>query len=440
MADEHKQQLIDGAKAVLAGNAHIGHTIPAEGIYPHQWLWDSCFISIGLSHYDVPRAQQELRSLVKGQWHNGMIPHMIFDSGIFYRSDRELWRSQISPLSPDKLSTSGITQPPVLAEAVVRIGSKLNKSERQIWYKQMYKPLLRYHSWLYRARDPDKSGLVVNFHPWETGMDDSPPWIMAIDRLQQPIWIKIIDILSLDKLIAKLRRDKDLPSTQRESTINGLKLLSVMQKLRKLGYSNKKALKKKRLAIEDVGFNSILIRNNHHLQSIAKFLDEPLPEKLITSIKKAETALEQLWNENGQSYFHRYYYKQEMIEMESIASLLPLYSGKISKERAEVLVKKLKNDIKFSADYPVPSVAKDSGHYLPLKFWQGPAWVNTNWLIIDGLKRYGYKNEASDLSEKTLEMVKKSGFYEYFSPNSARAGGAHNFSWTAALTVDMLSS
>jgi hypothetical protein len=439
MADEQQQALINGAKGVLAGNAHVGHTIPAEGIYPHQWLWDSCFIAIGLSHYDVPRAQQELRSLIRGQWHNGMIPHMIFDSGIFYRSDRELWRSQISPLSPDELSTSGITQPPVLAEAVVRIGSKLSKSERLLWYKQMYKPLLRYHSWLYRERDPNKLGLVVNFHPWETGMDDSPPWILAIDKLQQPIWVRLIAVLKLDKLIAKLRRDNGLPTTQRESTINGLKLLSVMQKMRKQGYSSKRLLRKKRLAIEDVGFNSILIRNNHHLQSIAKTLDEPLPEKLEASFTKAETALEQLWSENGQSYYHRYFYKKELIEMESIASLLPLYSGKISKERTEVLVKKLKNDIKFSADYPVPSVAKDSGHYLPLKFWQGPAWVNTNWLIIDGLKRYGYKKEADDLTTKTIEMVNKSGFYEYFSPNSARPGGANNFSWTAALIIDVLS-
>ena len=52
----------------------------------------------------------------------------------------------------------------------------------------------------------------------------------------------------------------------------------------------------------------------------------------------------------------------------------------------------------------------------PFRYWQGPTWVNTNWLIIDGLQRYGFAGEAKKLRERTLEMVAKSGFYEYFNP------------------------
>jgi hypothetical protein len=35
-------------------------------------------------------------------------------------------------------------------------------------------------------------------------------------------------------------------------------------------------------------------------------------------------------------------------------------------------------------------------------------------------------------------MVTKSGFAEYFDPTTGEPLGAHNFSWTAALTIDLL--
>ncbi len=437
--DNKNSQLFEKSKEVLQDNRHGKHTIPAEGIYPHQWFWDSCFVAIGLASYDTKRAQEELLSLIEGQWHNGMIPHMVFDPGAFYRQDRELWRSQISPFSSENRATSGITQPPILAEAVIRIGKKLPKHERLLWYRKMYRPLVRHHSWLYRDRDPKNTGLVINIHPWETGMDDSPPWIFAINKIQLPLWIKFIEILKLDKLIEKLRRDtKTVPTTQRESTIDGLALISVMQRIRRREYSTRRILKSKLLAIEDVGFNSILIRNNHHLQKIAKELEEQLPEKLTDSFNKATHALDQLWQDDGQTFYSRNFYNNENIELESIASLLPLYSGAISQERADILAKKMQNDIKFDAKYPVPSMSKDSSHYDPKRFWQGPTWVNTNWFLIDGLERYGHTKQANQLRKSTIDMVQGGGFYEYFSPDNGKPEGAKNFSWTAALTIDLV--
>src|ERR1700727_1716289 len=113
----------DQAKAVLERNDRGTYTIPAEGLYPHQWLWDSCFIAIGLRHVDVERAKMEILSLFRAQWTNGMVPHMIFTAGESqHRLDYGMWQSWVSPFAPDGMSTSGITQPPMLAEAVVQIG------------------------------------------------------------------------------------------------------------------------------------------------------------------------------------------------------------------------------------------------------------------------------------------------------------------------------
>ncbi len=80
-------QVLDGCKEILENNKYNDYTVPAEGLYPHQWLWDSCFIAIGLAEYDIERAKKELTSLIRGQWSNGMLPHMIFADGDAHKRD-----------------------------------------------------------------------------------------------------------------------------------------------------------------------------------------------------------------------------------------------------------------------------------------------------------------------------------------------------------------
>ena len=39
------------------------YTVPDPIVYPYQWLWDSCYHAIVLSHFSVEDAQKELLSL-----------------------------------------------------------------------------------------------------------------------------------------------------------------------------------------------------------------------------------------------------------------------------------------------------------------------------------------------------------------------------------------
>ncbi|HPW48348.1 MAG TPA: glycoside hydrolase, partial [Candidatus Saccharibacteria bacterium] len=171
------QTLSEVCYQILKANDRGTHTVPATNLYPHQWLWDSCFASIGRSHIDTKRAEKEISSLLRGQWSNGMIPHMIFDMSPEYSRHRNMWRSWISSKSPDKIATSGLTQPPVIAEAVSRIGAQMNRDDRLAFYKRVLPRLVKHHEWLYNERDPHKTGLVIQIHPHETGMDNTPPWI-----------------------------------------------------------------------------------------------------------------------------------------------------------------------------------------------------------------------------------------------------------------------
>lgn len=438
--DDNRQSLLEQAKNVLKENDRGAYTVPSDGLYPHQWLWDSCFIAIGQRHYDIDRAQLEILHLLDGQWQNGMLPNMIL-SGDKHARDGNIWRSWVNPNAPDHINTSGITQPPILAEAIHRIGQKLSLPERRSWYKSVFPALLSYHRWLHTERDPHNEGLVLQIHPWETGLDNTTPWMRELRDHQMPFWIRAIQKLHLAPLIDIFRHDtRFVPAAERLSTLDALALYSIQRRLRRKSYDTNRILTHSLLAIEDLSFNCILIRADKLLRDIAKTIHWEIPNELKQRMRKTEKALEQLWDPYSNQYYSRNFVTHALIKEPSIATLMPLYASVIDKKRAKLLVKQLEDKHLFGPAYPVPTVPINSPWFNPLSYWQGPTWVNTNWLIIDGLRRNGFKSHAETLRESTLEMIEQAGFYEYFSPLDGQPAGVSNFSWTAALTIDLMQS
>lgn len=435
----NSKELLKRATQVLHDNDRGQYIAPAQGLYAHQWLWDSCFTAIGLRHLDVFRAQQEIMSLLRGQWANGMVPHMIFLPERLHERDWGIWNSQLNPNAPDDVATSGITQPPMLAEAVVRIGEKLPLPERRSWYKKVYPQLLRHHQWLYAERDPHHEGLVLLIHPWETGLDNTPPWMSELHRHLLPWWVRGLQRARLDGLLALFRSDtRFVNQAERLSHVEAMALYSIQRRLRRKRYDINAILNHSVFTIEDLAFNAILIRANEQLMAIAKTIRVKVPDELQDSMQKTRQAFAELWDPYTGQYYSRDFITHHLLKEPSVATLLPLYAGSISQERAAALVKLIENDHLFGPAYPVPSVPLDSPYFDPKRYWQGPTWVNMNWLIIDGLKRYGFHDHAAALTESTLEMVADKGIAEYYEPLTGEPLGADNFTWTAALVIDLI--
>lgn len=368
-----------------------------------------------------------------------MMPNIIFSEEPEHTRHRELWRSYINPFAPDSIATSGITQPPMLAEAIVKIGEKLKLTERRSWYQEIYEPILRFHEWLYSERDPHHEGLILLLHPYESGLDNSPPWISELRKHTMPWWISMIEKLHIDGVVKLARRDtRHIPLEERMSNIDAMAYWAAIRRLRRKAYNSEALLARSLFNLEDLTFNCILIRANERLVEIAKTLGKVLPETLQKNMANTKKALEQLWDETTGQYYSRSFISHKLIQEPTVATLLPLYSGAITKTRAAHLVNLLKNNHRFATNWPVPSVPINSSYFDPIKYWQGPTWININWLIIEGLKRYEYIEEAEELRAKSLELVARSGMSEYFNPISGRAAGVPNFSWTAALTIDLL--
>ncbi|MGH8981511.1 MAG: MGH1-like glycoside hydrolase domain-containing protein [Acidimicrobiales bacterium] len=427
------------AIGVLEKNARPGYVAPALGIYVHQHLWDTCFTAIGQRHYDLEGAVGSLRRLVGAQWKNGMVPHIRYEKSWRYWWDRQVWRSWVSPAAPRRVATGGITQPPMIAEAVVRVGELLPPSDRQAWYRRMYPSLLAYHEWLHFDRALDGSGLVFQIHPWETGLDNSPPLIDVLDRAPSPWWLDVVARTGADRLATRLRWDtRYVPADERSSTLEALRLYAALAHIRRLRYDSRAAFDEGPFVIEDLTFNCILVRANARLREIAAEIDQPLPARLADASSAHEGALCALWDADDECYHSRDPRTAELIREPSIASLMPLYAGCADPARASRMVATLADPTAFGSPYPVPSVPMGSRCFDPRRYWQGPTWVNTNWLLIDGLRRYGYHPEADSLRLSTLAVVEKSGFREYYHPRTGDPAGANDFSWTAALVVDLL--
>src|SRR3954468_5775238 len=104
------------AADVLRANDRGAFTVPNGSLYPFQWLWDASFIALGWSTIDRSRAWDELDSVVLGQWPDGMMPHVLYHHpSALYFPDPDIWDVGRTP------PTSGITQPPVMASAVMGV-------------------------------------------------------------------------------------------------------------------------------------------------------------------------------------------------------------------------------------------------------------------------------------------------------------------------------
>ncbi len=91
----------------------------------------------------------------------------------------------------------------------------------------------------------------------------------------------------------------------------------------------------------------------------------------------------------------------------SSAGFLPLLSGTPSKEQAARMVKQLTDPAKFGTPFGVPSISRLSEAAYAKDMWRGPVWININYLICEGLRRYGYLAEADRLQRESMREIEK---------------------------------
>jgi hypothetical protein len=437
--------------AILEASWQGDHTVPVPGTYPHQWFTDSALASIGWGHINPDRGETEIRTLLdRGQWANGMVPHQIYSSNKIYDPRRVpwdkymWWRSQRPADAPKYNRTSGITQPPLLAEASWSVTQNLDADRRQHFLNYVVPRIEDFHAWMYRERDFGGEGLIATLHPYESGLNYTPPWITHMQEATASRLVRAASQLPVDRLVKAFRPDK--LNEDRDFSIGlpaGILAVSATLGLGKIGFDDPEAIREKwPYQVEDVLFNSVLIRNNQILREMAAEAGIDLPDELEANMARTEAAFDELYvPAKGTGQKGAYYSRPvdgDPIKILALGSLAPVYAGILTKERINEIQDHLKDEATFGLAYPIPTVAANSEHFNPEKEDEGGVKPPMNWLIAKGLLEAGRKEAARDLSQATLRMMESSeGLYaKAYSPVTGKPLDKNRSAATAAAARD----
>ena len=137
------------------------------------------------------------------------------------------------------------------------------------------------------------------------------------------------------------------------------------------------------------------------------------------------------------------YKKKDDLKRNEIIGFLPLWAGIADKQQASYLVKHLTDTASFWRRYGVPSLAANDPYYNPRGYWNGPVWIQWNYLIERGLLDYDYKKEAVELVHKVMDnmiAVLKSNheLWEFYDPDKTWGGYHRTYIWAGIINRMMM--
>ncbi|NUP15902.1 MAG: hypothetical protein HOZ81_07355 [Streptomyces sp.] len=422
------------AARVLETNWTGTSTVPSRSLYPHQWSWDSAFIAIGLRHVSPLRAQTELETLLDAQWGDGRIPHIVFNPSVpldAYFPSPDFWRSSTAGQAagaPRTVQTSGIVQPPVhaLAAWLVHLADP-GLSRARGFLARTYPRLAAWHRYLLHRRDLGGAGLASVVHPWEQGMDNSPCWDAPLSRVTPTP--------------ARSFRRADLAHGAPEDRPTDLdygRYVRLATDYRDGGYADGTG----DFAVEDPSFNALLIASEHALARIARELGATGTARHARAERLTAALIARMWDPAQGMFFCHDVRTGKPLPERGVSGLIPLLLPTLPRDITTALVGTaqgphfgLGETTRLAPSYDLLGEAFD-----PHRYWRGPAWFNTNWLLERGLRTHGERERADALRTALLGLADSSDFAEYVDPYTGEACGATGFGWTAALTLDLLHS
>jgi len=433
----NSQPFIREAQQILLNNRQEkGFTIPCQGLYPFQWKWDSGFIALGYLHFDLPKAQSELESLLDAQWTNGFIPHIVFHNpSDSYFPGPDFQRADLHPPSSKTHPSSGITQPPVLGYVLEQIYHRLEKTpENREWALRQCLRIFKNLEYFYTTRDPQQEGLVFIWHNWESGTDNSPVWDEIWAGIDAPTYS--VQRKDTTHIAAELR------PTNREYE----HYLHLIDWAKAVNYNEQKIAEAAPFLVQDPLYNTWLIASAQALVRLFSDLGDYKHQIHFLEQKIAQGTVQmnqKLFDSVAGAY--RYYdlRNQRLLTGLTSSSFTPLFAGIPSGEQAQKMEQCVLQN--FGEDhYLCASYAPTLKAFQPQKYWRGPIWVNLNWTLYQGFKKYHFHRTAERIKQETLALIEQDGFYEYFDPRkdlpagTQRGYGGLNFSWTAALYLDLV--
>jgi hypothetical protein len=416
--------LIEKAAHILQINDLGTYTVPTHGLYPFQWNWDSCLTALGQSHLNEDRAWTEIETLFDHQWDDGMVPHIVFhkeDDGYF--PGPGVWGTNRN------IPTSGITQPAVAGFAIKNLYDRSqNKTAASRRALALLPKVFKWHQWFYTNRDPQKTGLVAIIHPWESGRDNSVDWDDAFLRVPT------------DGVAPFVRRDTQHANPAHRPTQEQYeRYIWLVQTFRALNWDNSKLHDASPFQIVDPGFNGILLRSVAEIAALATELgSHEIAQASALQLDHGIKALETLWNAELGQYTCYDRVAGCLIDSPSIAGLLAAFAP-IPVARAEMIAATVEKQAQ-NCRYLVASHDPLDDKFDAKRYWRGPVWLIVNYMIANGLHAAGQSTIATRIDNDCLSLIENNGFAEYYDPHTGEPCGGDQFTWTAAMVIEIIKS
>jgi hypothetical protein len=304
---------------------------------------------------------------------DGFIGHTIFWEGPL-RGPRLLFYNVISR---DDLTTATI-QPPMLAWAWrVAVGDPAREPA-----------IVAHHDYVLRERDLEGDGLVWLIQPDESGLDASPQF--------DPIW------------------------TWRAQGCPGFVALVHRNRRRRFAIG----------AIRQAGgpvVCEVLTNVLHGLSQLA------LGHPSVTG-----ALVQRLYDERSGLFASQAWPQDTKRIPLTWVALSPLALPDLPEAIGRRLVEEYLLSPRFWTSVAPPSVATDEASFDLRermhgfrRYWRGPTWINSAWLVWLGLVRLGYREQARTLALGVQDAVARGGLREFYDPHDGRGMGAPDFAWSA---------
>lgn len=293
--------------------------------------------------------------------------------------------------------SSDITQPPVLAYGVRLVDEAQPCDE---WLAALYEPLGRYLAWDQKNRDSDGAGLVE--------------WFIEGDPMCR----------------------------SGESGMDNSSRFDAATRM------------------DAVDFNCFLAKEYECIAGFATRLGRVDDATKWTASAQAmrERIRTRLWDDRRRFFYDYDVEQAKFCPVAAVSGFLPLFCGAADAAQAQRLCEMLNDSESFGTPLPLPSVSRAEASF-GTDMWRGPSWLNMAWLIAEGLRDYGYTDEAERLRVVWLEQVSKyharfGSIFEYYdacdkrTPMELTRKGKigdfphqviRDYGWSATLSLDWCS-
>ncbi len=351
--------------------------------------WDTFFNTLLLATVSGDLAWSTLLAGLETQYPNGNIPN---------------WRSRRGG-TPDR------SQPPVGSFAALRL---FRAHPDRDALAAAYPSLLAWSEWWVADRNgrPRREGLTPGLLAWGSdthlvpGPGRVPPWEERASGHQRAAWESGQD---------------DLPLWEEAAWDPRRQVLAMS-------------------AVDLCSYRALDLES---LSRVAGILGDASTARRLTEAKRrlAATMNRVLWSESAGLYLDEL--PTGFSPRVAASNFLPLAAGIPDAQQAARLVETLRDPARFWGDWVLPTISRDDPAFSDQQYWRGSIWPPMNYLVLEGLRRYGFTVLAADLARKGAAMFladrRRTGLCrENFDARSGQGQGRRFQSWAPLFALGAL--